>query len=550
MNKKSLVLQDFLFFITTFLIFIISISLVLTYSRKESDDNLVRYSEIVLALYDEGNNDYSEVDKAFNESIDIRVTILNGRNGDVIYDNNSNYNQEENRLNEFLNYADKGIYEKYSLTLNDEMFYLVRSDGSNYIRVGILKSEVMEVTNNIALYGSISLILLNIIYFILSYLYFKKNIDTLKEEVIKLDSLVNPQSFIKDFDIQDLKNTMSKSYTLINEQINEVKSEKEKYEFILNNISEGFIVLDLNYNIIQINKYALNIFNKNFNEVYGHNIVYLYNASNLLNNIEKMNKAFKSFKEKIDERIYEFEINKIAFNNINLIAILFIDITNEENTEIMKKEFFANASHELKSPLTSIIGYQELIKEGIIKDNNEIKNISEKTLKESIRMKNIVLDMLELSKLESKEVKEIESLNLKEIIEDIISSNEVLIKQKNIKITANLKDFYINSSFEDIQKLLSNIISNAINYNNINGEIKLILKDNSFICKDTGIGIKKEDLPRIFERFYRVDKSRSKENSGTGLGLAIVKHICLNYHYKIKVDSKFGLGTTFTIIFK
>ena len=550
MNKKSLVLQDFLFFITTFLIFIISISLVLTYSRKESDDNLVRYSEIVLALYDEGNNNYSEVDKAFNESIDIRVTILNGRNGDVIYDNNPNYNQEENRLNEFLNYADKGIYEKYSLTLNDEMFYLVRSDGSNYIRVGILKSEVMEVTNNIALYGSISLILLNIIYFILSYLYFKKNIDTLKEEVIKLDSLVNPQSFIKDFDIQDLKNTMSKSYTLINEQINEVKSEKEKYEFILNNISEGFIVLDLNYNIIQINKYALNIFNKNFNEVFGHNIVYLYNASNLLNNIEKMNKAFKSFKEKIDERIYEFEINKITFNNINLIAILFIDITNEENTEIMKKEFFANASHELKSPLTSIIGYQELIKEGIIKDNNEIKNISEKTLKESIRMKNIVLDMLELSKLESKEVKEIESLNLKEIIEDIISSNEVLIKQKNIKITANLKDFYINSSFEDIQKLLSNIISNAINYNNINGEIELILKDNSFICKDTGIGIKKEDLPRIFERFYRVDKSRSKENSGTGLGLAIVKHICLNYHYKIKVDSKFGLGTTFTITFK
>ena len=550
MNKKSLVLQDFLFFITTFLIFIISISLVLTYSRKESDDNLVHYSEIVLALYDEGNNNYSEVDKAFNESIDIRVTILNGSNGDVIYDNNPNYNQEENRLNEFLNYADKGIYEKYSLTLNDEMFYLVRSDGSNYIRVGILKSEVMEVTNNIALYGSISLILLNIIYFILSYLYFKKNIDTLKEEVIKLDSLVNPQSFIKDFDIQDLKNTMSKSYILINEQINEVKSEKEKYEFILNNISEGFIVLDLNYNIIQINKYALNIFNKKFNEVYGHNIVYLYNASNLLNNIEKMDKAFKSFKEKIDERIYEFEINKITFNNINLIAILFIDITNEENTEIMKKEFFANASHELKSPLTSIIGYQELIKEGIIKDNNKIKNISEKTLKESIRMKNIVLDMLELSKLESKEVKEIESLNLKEIIEDIISSNEVLIKQKNIKITANIKDFYINSSFEDIQKLLSNIISNAINYNEINGEIELILKDNSFICKDTGIGIKKEDLPRIFERFYRVDKSRSKENSGTGLGLAIVKHICLNYHYKIKVDSKFGLGTTFTIIFK
>ncbi len=550
MNKKSLVLQDFLFFITTFLIFIISISLVLTYSRKESDDNLVHYSEIVLALYDEENNDYSEVDKTFNESIDIRVTILNGSNGDVIYDNNPNYNQEENRLNEFLNYADKGIYEKYSLTLNEKMFYLVRSDDSNYIRVGILKSEVMEVTNNIALYGSISLILLNVIYFILSYLYFKKNIDTLKEEVIKLDSLVNPQSFIKDFDIQDLKNTMSKSYTLINEQINEVKSEKEKYEFILNNISEGFIVLDLNYNIIQINKYALNIFNKNFNEVYGHNIVYLYNASNLLNNIEKMDKTFKSFKEKIDERIYEFEINKITFNNINLIAILFIDITNEENTEIMKKEFFANASHELKSPLTSIIGYQELIKEGIIKDNNEIKNISEKTLKESIRMKNIVLDMLELSKLESKEVKEIERLNLKEIIEDIISSNEVLIKQKNIKITANLKDFYINSSFEDIQKLLSNIISNAINYNNINGEIELILKDNSFICKDNGIGIKKEDLPRIFERFYRVDKSRSKENSGTGLGLAIVKHICLNYHYKIKVDSKFGLGTTFTIIFK
>ena len=290
------------------------------------------------------------------------------------------------------------------------------------------------------------------------------------------------------------------------------------------------------------------MFKKEVKSVLNKHISYLFDTSLLLKKISGLKDKIV-YEEEINDSYYQFEINKINFNENNIYSILIIDLSEEKNSNQMKKQFFLNASHELKSPLTSIIGYSELISEELVRDE-EIIQISKKTLKEARRMKNIVLDMLELSKLESNESKLQENINLKEIIDSSIELLEYQINKKEINIIKDVSDYNVYANKEDINKLVSNILSNAVNYNVQKGNIWITLKNNKLTIKDSGIGISKEDLPRIFERFYRVDQGRSKENSGTGLGLAIVKHICLNYGYQISVDSKLNSGTTFKIIFK
>ena len=272
-------------------------------------------------------------------------------------------------------------------------------------------------------------------------------------------------------------------------------------------------------------------------------------AGNLIENeLKDFKENSKSFIINHDNKMYEIEANKIHLDNKIYIALLIIDVSKDNEMVIMKKEFFANASHELKSPLTTIIGYQELIKSKMITKKVDLEKINLATLKEANRMKNIVLDMLDLSKLEYEQNKEIDNINLKDVINDVIKNLETQKASKNIKITPELKDFSLNINKDDAYKIINNLILNAINYNKENGSINIKL-DDKLIISDTGIGISELDLPHIFERFYRVDKARSKDNSGTGLGLAIVKHICLNYKFKISVESKIDIGTTFTILF-
>ena len=233
------------------------------------------------------------------------------------------------------------------------------------------------------------------------------------------------------------------------------------------------------------------------------------------------------------------------------VSLFIFDVTEEKKVERMKTDFFANASHELKSPLTSIIGYQQMITQNIIVEPDEIKEATEKTVKEAQRMSSIINEMLQLYRLETKKNDEIVSCSLVKAVDDILSSNSLLIDQKNIKVIKIYSDFETKISNSDLYHILRNLIDNAIKYNKENGSItiKIDKENKSFSIEDTGIGIAKENLDRIFERFFRVDKIKSQENGGTGLGLAIVKHICINNNLKIKVDSTFGKGTKFTVSF-
>ncbi|MDY5891982.1 MAG: ATP-binding protein, partial [Candidatus Onthovivens sp.] len=227
---------------------------------------------------------------------------------------------------------------------------------------------------------------------------------------------------------------------------------------------------------------------------------------------------------------------------------------NEEvlNASKVRQEFTSNVSHELKTPLHVISGYAELIKEGIVKDS-DVKEFGEKIYSEASRMSKLVEDIMKISKLESDKTFEKTELKLKNIVVAIVDSLMIEADKKNVKFKLSLNDCSISGNYDSIYSLIFNLVDNAIKYNKTNGKITIKLQEvsNNVILsvKDTGIGIPKEDLDRIFERFYRVDKSRSKESGGTGLGLAIVKHSLIVNNATIKVESELKKGSTFTVTF-
>ena len=227
---------------------------------------------------------------------------------------------------------------------------------------------------------------------------------------------------------------------------------------------------------------------------------------------------------------------------------------NEEvlNASKVRQEFTSNVSHELKTPLHVISGYAELIKEGIVKDS-DVKEFGEKIYSEASRMSKLVEDIMKISKLESDKAVEKTQLKLKNIVVAIVDSLMIEADKKNVKFKLSLNDCSIRGNYDSIYSLIFNLVDNAIKYNKTNGKITIKLQEvsNNVILsvKDTGIGIPKEDLDRIFERFYRVDKSRSKDSGGTGLGLAIVKHSLIVNNATIKVESELKKGSTFTVTF-
>lgn len=215
-----------------------------------------------------------------------------------------------------------------------------------------------------------------------------------------------------------------------------------------------------------------------------------------------------------------------------------------------KKEFTANVSHELKTPLTSIAGYAELIENGMAKPE-DIKPFAHTIRKQALRLVTLTEDIIQLSQLEETKPESIsfEEVNLAQIAERCAESLEMNARAKNVSITLNTEDCYINGNTSLLEELVYNLIDNAIRYNKENGSVKIKTLKRSIIVSDTGIGIPKKYQSRIFERFFRVDKSRSKETGGTGLGLAIVKHIAEVHGAEISISSVEDVGTTIQVDF-
>jgi two-component system phosphate regulon sensor histidine kinase PhoR len=236
------------------------------------------------------------------------------------------------------------------------------------------------------------------------------------------------------------------------------------------------------------------------------------------------------------------------------IVLVFHDITELKKLEQVRKDFVANVSHELKTPITSIKGFSETLLDGALKDQQTAEYFLSIILKESDRLQTLIQDLLDLSKIEQQGYQlSVQTCDVKEILEDIKIILQNKSKEKEVEISVSLPEglLLIEGDLYRLKQIFINLISNALTYTPKGGSVHVKAKKHDqfvqVIVSDTGIGMKKEEIPRIFERFYRVDRARSRNSGGTGLGLAIVKHLVEAHKGQISVSSKIGEGTTFTV---
>lgn len=255
----------------------------------------------------------------------------------------------------------------------------------------------------------------------------------------------------------------------------------------------------------------------------------------------KLPKEFAPLCQRIDNQNKEMEKR---FQSIT---------ANHESQDSLRRHFTANVSHELKTPLTSVSGYAELIRDGMVEGEN-ISRFAGKIYDESQRMINLVGDIIKLSQFDEKEVHvKIEPINLLNLCHTVISGLEALANKQEVKINLFGDDVEINGAELIVEEIIHNLVKNAIKYNKKGGKVDVSVKQCldgiELSVSDTGIGIPKEDTEHIFERFYRVDKSHSKDIGGTGLGLSIVKHGAMFHNASLSVESEMGVGTTIRVLF-
>jgi two-component system phosphate regulon sensor histidine kinase PhoR len=257
-----------------------------------------------------------------------------------------------------------------------------------------------------------------------------------------------------------------------------------------------------------------------------------------------------------EERILEANLAPmwVEPHGVGVVAV-FHDLTAIRRLEQMRRDFVANVSHELKTPVTSIRGFAETLLDGAMEEHETCKEFLQIILKESIRLQRLVSDLLDLSQIESKQFRlKLENHDVERLVHPVVKTLEDQIRGKQLALAVEIpENFVVQVDADRFQQILLNLLANAMNYTPAGGKITLRVEkvENHWrlIVADTGIGIPKEDLPRIFERFYRVDKARSRDSGGTGLGLAIVKHLVEVHHGKIQVESTLGKGTCFTLTF-
>ncbi|MGE5330030.1 MAG: ATP-binding protein [Deltaproteobacteria bacterium] len=332
-------------------------------------------------------------------------------------------------------------------------------------------------------------------------------------------------------------------------------------ELIVNSISNGIIAVDRNLKTILVNPFACTILNISSNrQTLGIKIQELINDEGICSLLEKSILEDCSFFEEItidnDSKILSTSINPIKSDLEIIGAVLFLqDITKMRNIEKMGKEFVSNVSHELKTPLTSIRGFIETLKNGAINDHAVAYKFLDIIDIEAERLFFLINDILALSEIETmKQDANLSSINLEEIISDSVTVLQGQAEKKNISINYDIEpNLKLKVSKHKLMQLVLNLMDNSIKYSPDYSWIKINARKsaNSIIIsfKDSGIGISKEHQTRIFERFYRVDKGRSRSLGGTGLGLSIVKHIVDIYNGTITLNSEVGKGTEFIVTF-
>ena len=336
-----------------------------------------------------------------------------------------------------------------------------------------------------------------------------------------------------------------------------LQAEEEQFDFILSTMNEGFLMVDFEKRILCYNRIAQHVL-KLHGDIDHQLLSAVTEDADLLKAVDKAIRTNKitSYDITTDNgSVYALQsrlVRSEGYRSKGGVMIVLFDVTSERNALKQRQDFFSNASHELRTPITSIMGFSEMLEGGLITDPDQAKNSIRIIHREATRMSRIINDLLFISKLENEGEPTVSSpINVLEIAQEIQEALLPAMQEKNIRMSISGGDFSIALPYSHLHNLLSNLMQNAVKYNVENGSVWVRIETDDrhlyLSVKDTGIGIPPEMKSRVFERFFRVDKSRSRNVGGTGLGLAIVKHLVNLYSGNIRLESELGKGSLFHI---
>lgn len=482
-----------------------------------------------------------------------RITWI-GADGTVLFDSDSDAGTMENHLErEEVKQAMAsgfGHSSRYSSTLMERLLYSAqRLDDGSVIRLAITQNSVLTIV-----LGMIQPILLVslvavILALVLASRVSKAVVRPLNE--LNLDEPLNNEGFDE---LSPLLRRIDSQQRQLKGQSLELKQKKDEFLAVTSNMSEGLVLLNSTGMILSINNAALTILDADKSCV-GQDILTVNRSLEMQKLLDEARTGQRSeTKLCLSGREYQLDASPIISGGIfGGVALLLFDITERENAEQLRREFTANVSHELKTPLHSISGCAELMKNGLVKPEDTAR-FAGQIYSEAQRLINLVEDIIRLSRLdEGAEDMQRERIDLYALSGSVIDSLENEAKENNISMALCGGPAFIWGVRQLVGGMIYNLCENAIKYNKENGSVKLTVSNEGEFSvlnvSDTGIGIPPEHQSRVFERFYRVDKSHSKEVGGTGLGLSIVKHSAMVHNAKIDLQSTPGKGTSVTVRF-
>lgn len=512
-------------------------------------------------LVAEGNNEPAEMADILKKAIDydVRVTFIDAQ-GNVKFDSEADPAEMENHSDreEFKEATANGEGEstRFSKTLGYTTYYYAIKYNGGVLRFSTDKENLagvfLAVIPMLVVFAGGIIFITTIISIKLSESMIKpinslvKQLDLRNENIGQFETPYEElEPIIKNADV-----LMGR----IHKNMNKIKAEREKISLITENMVEGMILLDEDMTVLSVNKSALKILGNSFDPTEHTKINHMTDDQQIIGLLEEAKESGAAngiITEK--SRFYRAFANKVySENTLDFgIIIFFVDVTEEIQSEQIRRDFSANVSHELKTPLTTIKGFGELLENGIFTKEEDVKKYGGMIYRESERLLYLINDIIRLSQIEEQEHVLSDKIDLLKTAHDV----EEILRHKadNREVTMTVEGepvkIYGNQSY--ITELFLNLMDNAIKYNHEGGSLNVkvgIENGKAFaVFSDTGIGISDEHQSRVFERFYRVDKSRSKKIGGTGLGLSIVKHIVAYHSGEIQLESELEKGTTITV---
>ena len=495
-----------------------------------------------------------QLGKSYLEGLDYnryRLTWV-AANGTVIFDSHADAAAMENHadreeIKEALIFGNSSS-TRQSSTLTEQTIYVATrlNDGS------VLRISVSRATALVLVLGMLRPIAIVLVIAIgLSAWLAHRMAKKVVEPMNKLD-LEHPMESEAYEELSPLLHRIHTQHKEIKHQMQTLKRKQDEFEQITGNMKEALVLLDNTGRIISINPAARALFGAEASCV-GDDFLTIDRKQNIRIALEEAAKrGHADFRAKKNGREYQFDLSRIdSDGNYHGMVILAFDVTEQVNAENHRREFTANVSHELKTPLQSIIGSAELMENGIVKEE-DIPRFVGHIRKEASRLVFLIDDIIRLSQLDEGAEMPREDVSLKVLSEEVCETLADAAKLKDVSMDVTGDDGVINGVRRLLYEIVYNLCDNAIKYNNPGGSVKVTVTQKPgevlLSVQDTGIGIAPEHQDKVFERFYRVDKSHSKQSGGTGLGLSIVKHAVQYHHGKIAVESELNKGTTISVM--